>query len=87
MEQDFHIPLIYNGTQIELAAKLFTYGLGHRFHVVIDGATILFEPDEERNYRALPDRGVNSNAIHVNEELIMLVGRRIQELFSHYCSE
>jgi hypothetical protein len=49
------IPVIYNGQEFSFPAKFVLSGYTHKIQVEVDGQVIGFEPDEERNYRAMLD--------------------------------
>ncbi|WP_207492312.1 hypothetical protein [Aridibaculum aurantiacum] len=53
MDDTIEIPITCKGKEYSFAAKLIKYGYIHRIEVDIDGVQVLFEPDEERNYRAI----------------------------------
>ena len=53
MDEPFVITVNYKGVEREFEAKLQVFGYSHRFHVAVDGTEVLFERDEEGNYRAL----------------------------------
>jgi len=53
MEEEFELPINYKGQQLMLKASLQITGYTHKFNVDINGQIIVFEPDEERNYRAV----------------------------------
>jgi hypothetical protein len=52
------LPVYYNGEELELPVKLYSYGYTFRAEVLIDEALVIFEPDEEGSYRALTDKAV-----------------------------
>ena len=80
-EASFNLYVPYKGEQREFQAKLIVYGYAHKFHVDVDGVGILFEPDEERQYRAVLDNEAIEKNLNPNEELTMLIRSRIAELF------
>lgn len=43
----------YKGQELMLKASLVVTGYTHKFNVDVNGQIIVFEPDEERNYRAV----------------------------------
>jgi hypothetical protein len=47
------IPVTYLGKELEFEAKFYPYGFIYRIELNLDGITVFFEPDEERNYRAI----------------------------------
>ena len=53
MDEQFELPVEYKGQQHIFKATLLVYGLSHKFSVDVNGQVIVFEPDEERNYRAV----------------------------------
>jgi RNase P/RNase MRP subunit p29 len=53
VEEEFELPIEYKGEEQMFNAKLIVTGYTHKFSVEVDGQSILFEPDEERNYRAV----------------------------------
>ena len=53
MDDYFSIPVAFQGNELEFEARLLMQGYIHRIEVIVDGIPVLFEPDEERNYRAL----------------------------------
>ena len=53
MEDYFTISVTVDGKELELEGRLLLQGYIHRIKVVVNEVTVLFEPDEERNYRAL----------------------------------
>ena len=55
MDDVYEIPVQYKGSELLVPAELVVTGYTHKFRVEVDGQEVLFEPDEERNYRALLD--------------------------------
>ena len=53
MEETFGLPVEYNGQQMMLKASLLVTGYTHKFIVEVEGQSMIFEPDEERNYRSV----------------------------------
>ncbi len=49
----FDLPVEYKGKEMLFPAELLPMGFRHKIKVNVDGTDILFEPDEERNYRAV----------------------------------
>ncbi len=53
MIEEFEIPVKYNNQQYHFKAKLLQLGsYTHKIQVDINGTEVLFEPDEDRSYRA-----------------------------------
>lgn len=53
MEEQFELQLQYKGQERRFKASLVVTGYSHQFIVDVSGQNIIFEPDEERNYRAV----------------------------------
>jgi hypothetical protein len=53
MNEPFDLPVTYNGKDLFFSAHLQQVGYSHRIVVDVYGQAVYFEPDEERNYRAL----------------------------------
>lgn len=81
MEDSFKVVVTYKGKKEAFEAKLITYGYSYHFQVDIEGVTVLYEPDEERRYRARLDDEAIEKQFKPNVELVKLVGKKIEELF------
>ena len=56
MADEFVITATYKNQERNFDAALIAYGYSYRIEVMVDEVKVIFEPDEERNYRAyLPD--------------------------------
>lgn len=53
MEEEFQLPVTFNNKEIAFPARLLNYGYSYKLEVDIEDTQVLFEPDEERNWRAL----------------------------------
>lgn len=53
MEDEFEIPVHYQGQEPAFPSKLVMRGYTHGIQVEVNGQQIMFEPDEDQNYRAL----------------------------------
>ncbi|HEY0055274.1 MAG TPA: hypothetical protein VGB63_07955 [Pedobacter sp.] len=80
MDELLKIPIEYKGEEIEFEAKLILYGYIHRLVVDIEGVEIHFEPDEERQYRAiLPDAAIEKNQLP-NVELVKKIAEVLNKV-------
>lgn len=55
-EPDFELPVEYNGTSYLLPLRLVQMGYTYKIYVQYFDVEIIFEPDEERNFRAVIER-------------------------------
>lgn len=53
MDDNFVIPVEVEGKEMEFPATLRTFGYTVKVEVDVDGIMVSFEPDEERNWRAV----------------------------------
>lgn len=77
MNEPFHLHIIHQGRELELPARFERWGYTHRFGVLINEITYLFEPDEEGSYRVLTE-GANSLTAPVS--LLQAVSDKLEEL-------
>jgi len=82
MAEQFEFPVEYKGEKRFFKATLNVYGYTHKFQVDVNGETINFEPDEERNYRAVigyEDLESNKN---IDVDLLKEIAKSIEEITS-----
>jgi hypothetical protein len=82
MEDVFTITVPYKGEEREFEAQLQMTGYTHRFKVMIEGMEVHFEPDEERQYRAIipPEQAHQSHK--VDSALFQAVAATLHEILS-----
>ena len=77
MDEPFELPVTYKGKELLFPARLLMLGYTHTFQVDVHGQEVLFEPDEERKYRAVIDpEQVESSKIDV--ELLKAIADAIE---------
>ena len=77
MQESFELPVAFKGKTILLPAELKIWGYSHRILVTWEEQVITFEPDEERNYRALIADGERPPAL----EIIKAITDSIESVF------
>ncbi|HEX8314270.1 MAG TPA: hypothetical protein VF609_04725 [Flavisolibacter sp.] len=80
MNDSFELPVMYKGEELMFPAQLVQLGYLHQFKVDVFGEEVIFEPDEERNYRAIIDPAKLNKKITM--ELIRAMAETIQEIVS-----
>lgn len=65
-----------------LPAELRPHGFSHRIVVRIEDFPFIFEPDEEKNYRAVIAVEDRSKAEKIDRDLLQIVAETLQDLFS-----
>jgi hypothetical protein len=57
MDEQIVIPVIFQDMELEFTATLQTWSYGFRFIVDVEGTEVIFEKDDEGEYRALAASG------------------------------
>jgi hypothetical protein len=77
MDNSFIIPVLYKGKEIGFNARLLVLGYTHKIQVDVNGQEVLFEPDEERNYRAVI---ANPQEKQPDVELLRILAQTIEAI-------
>jgi len=64
-----------------LKASLLVTGYTHKFAVDVDGQEVKFEPDEERNYRAVIPYEDLVNGSGADKELLQEIAHTLETFF------
>lgn len=80
MEDGFSVDVEYRGEVLSFDVRLATTGYTHNFQVVINTIEVTYEPDEERNYRAIVSPEAAHQLKDKDKELIQLVGQQLDQL-------
>ena len=80
MDEEFELPVGYKGKQMLLKASLLIVGYTHKFIVDVNGQDIIFEPDEERNQRAVLSYDDMDSNKNIDVELLRTISKTIEEL-------
>jgi hypothetical protein len=81
MEEEFEIPVIYDNKQYHFKARLLQLGsYTHKIQVNVNGTEVLFEPDEERNYRAYIDPTNKEALEQANDYLLKEIALAIESI-------
>ena len=80
MNDLFDLPVNYKGKEMMLKTSLLVTGYTHKFNVEIGGKEYIFEPDEERNYRAIIPYDELGNQKDVDGGLLKAIAGAIESL-------
>ena len=80
MQDAFDLPVQYRGEEILFPAKLLQLGYTHRFQVEVFGQEVLFEPDEDRNYRALINYDDLKDYKNIDVDLLSAIAKGIESV-------
>ena len=80
MDDSFALPVVFDNREFNFPARLLQYGYTIKMEVEIEGTKVNFEPDEERNWRAVISyEDVQANK-KLNAELLKSVAEAIEAL-------
>ena len=80
MDEGFDMDILHKDEELTFPCKLLKFGFTYKIEVDLHGNKILFEPDEERKWRALiPYEGINSDK-KIDKSLLTTVASTIDEL-------
>ena len=80
MTEKFVLTTRYKNQDRDFDAELRLFGYTHKIAIVIDEIEILFEPDEERNYRAVLPDGTGREKIP-DIELLQAIAKELELAF------
>lgn len=63
MEHYFELPVSVNGEERSFKGRLVTFGYVYKFHIVVDGQELIFEKDDEQEYRVLSEGNAKEKII------------------------
>jgi hypothetical protein len=77
-EEHFTLPVLYNDREFEFPARLATMGYTYKIFVQVNDVEIIYEPDEERNFRAVLDHRYNEGNKKIDTNLIKAIGAALE---------
>lgn len=78
MDETFDLPVLYKGEEQLFTSYFQQLGFTHRIIVDVYGTEVAFEPDEERNYRALLNPEQTDKQINV--DLLKAIAETIERI-------
>jgi len=79
MEESFTLDVEYKGEIVEFEGRLMLSGYLHKIEMDVNGSKVLFEPDEERNYRALVSME-EAEASRLDISMLKAIANRLESL-------
>ena len=80
MDKSFEIPVVYKGQELLFKGELLVYGYSYKIQVEVNGSLILFEPDEERNFRATINSENVQDGTKIDIELLKYIGVFLEKI-------
>ena len=71
MEHFFDLPVFFEDTELKFKCRMVTFGYTYKFYVIVDKHEIVFERDEEMNFRAI--NVVPENSITPNKGILQAI--------------
>lgn len=81
MSEPFELPVHYRGGELLLPAEFLAMGYTHKIRIVVNGVEFLFEPDEEKNYRAVIAESHREQARNIDTALVQAICTALDEAF------
>ncbi|WP_221392681.1 hypothetical protein [Dyadobacter sp. NIV53] len=82
MEEPFIIDVNYGGKELEFEGQLHISGYQHKIEIIVNEIPVFFEPDEERNYRALVSMEQMQHHKHMSQDLLQAIAHRLDSLLT-----
>ena len=77
MGNSFILSFVYNNKTYNLNTKFVRLGYIYQFHIAIENSTLIFEKDEEQQYRVIdPNRGITK----VDKDFLQAVINNLSKL-------
>ena len=80
MNDSFEIPVTYKSQQLLFPASLIPTGYTYKIQVEVFGKLISFEPDEERNFRAVISMDDLQDVSKIDKDLLRLIAEAIESI-------
>ncbi|HUN01262.1 MAG TPA: hypothetical protein PLS00_00290 [Niabella sp.] len=77
MENNFILSFIHNNKSYDLNTKFIRLGFIYQFHILIENSTLIFERDEERQYRVIDTNPLGTN---VDKDFLQAVIHHLSKL-------
>ena len=82
MSKNFDLPVWYHGEELFFPAELMQVGYTHKIKIYINETDIWFEPDEERNYRAVVQSMSHTYSTNIKPDLLQAIVETLHDLFA-----
>ncbi len=73
MDDAFELPVKYRNQELSYPGYFKRRGYSYRIEMQVDGLVIYFEPDEERNWRAIMDPSSNNHSLVPGDKIQAII--------------
>ncbi|WP_026632542.1 hypothetical protein [Dyadobacter alkalitolerans] len=77
MNEPIVLPVEYLGATIELPLTIITHGYTYQLQIDIEGKKLVFEKDDQGEYRVIDDA---NGPGHINKSLVLAILTTLREL-------
>jgi len=77
MDDDLEVSVTYKDQELIFNAKFIQFGYSYKFEVDVNGVIVFFEPEEERNFRAIIDPSIDHGNHKIDKDLIQLIAETL----------
>ena len=77
MDDNFDLPVQHDGKELEFKTRLARSGYVNRFHIMMNDAEIVFELDDEHNFRAV---NYNEEVPDTDKDMILSIITSLQAI-------
>lgn len=81
MEHYFEIPVNCEGSEQLLKGRLVTFGYDYKFYIVVKGEELVFEKDEQGDFRAISNAAIPNKEVDTN--ILSAIVLALQQLTVH----
>jgi hypothetical protein len=81
MDNTFDIEIIFNNQPLSFPAEFLSSGYTYKINVDVKGQLITFEPDEERNFRAIIPYDEAGDSHKIDKEMVEAIALQLMALF------
>ena len=82
MEQTFTLPIVHNGKEYSFEGELISTGYTYKIRIDISGQIITYEPDEERNFRAIVENADHDSVNKIDTGLLQAISEELVAIFT-----
>ena len=82
MDYDLEVPVTYKNQELIFNAKFIQFGYSYKFEVDVNGTIVFFEPDEERDFRAIVDPSIDLGNYKIDKKLIQLIAETLATMLN-----
>jgi hypothetical protein len=80
MDEGFELPVHFNGKELSFAGKLHVYSYTQKIEIDVNGTGVLYERDDEGEWRAIVDPTKLEKNKSINTALLQAIANAIENV-------